>query len=283
LINLPHFLMLWLAFLFFLSSKAQARLQFNSIQLGMGSTILLGDLGGSKNQGTHFIKDIDFQSSKFCISASADRPLSNHFEYRLGLKYLHLSASDKFSEELSRKSRNLSVKTNVIEVIPTLKFNLFGVSRQTQSNRLKNKFTHIYMTLGTGFIYFNPKAEFEGKTYPLKKLNTEGQGLPGGPKKYSNLALTIPLTIGIRKDFNTRWAMFFEMTTRKCFTDYLDDVSTNYYDQASLISAYGQNSANLADRNSENNKRLAGTKRGNPDKNDSYISIEFGIRKSLLN
>jgi hypothetical protein len=128
----------------------------------------------------------------------------------------------------------------------------------------------FYLTLGTGFIYFNPKAEYNGKNYSLKKLSTEGQGLSNGAKEYSKISLVIPYGIGASKDINEKMAMFFELTNRKCFTDYLDDVSTVYYDNASLAANYGQESAALADR-TIGDKHVNGGKRGNSGKKDSFI------------
>lgn len=51
------------------------------------------------------------------------------------------------------------------------------------------------------------------------------------------------------KEITPLTSVFFELISRKCFTDYLDDVSTVYYDNASLAAINGEESAELADPN----------------------------------
>ena len=154
--NLPIILMLWLCVLFCINCNAQKELEINSLQIRIGSSTLLGDLGGSKGKGTNFVQDFDLKSTRFCLGVSSDWKKSSYIDYRLSLNYVHLSAADSYSEELSRRSRNLSVKTDVIEIIPSLKFNFFGNSRQNRSNKIRNDFTTLYLTAGLGFIYFSP-------------------------------------------------------------------------------------------------------------------------------
>lgn len=69
-----------------------------------------------------------------------------------------------------------------------------------------------------------------GAKVPLKPLSTEGQGFPGGAEPYSNFGIAIPFGFGMRKSINRTLGIKLELTHRFTFTDYIDDVSTVYYD-----------------------------------------------------
>ena len=63
-----------------------------------------------------------------------------------------------------------------------------------------------------------------------------------------------------------------EVGWRKTFTDYLDDVSTDYIDNATIPSSIGKR---LADRSPEKNLPPfpAGAERGNPSRKDAYMLL----------
>ena len=106
----------------------------------------------------------------------------------------------------------------------------------------------LYVFGGIGGVYFNPVG-FDrfidpltgelgsGVKYGLRDLRTEGQGAPGDTlfapgTTYSPVAICIPMGIGIKKAFNGNGGIKLEFGFRFTNTDYLDDVSTNYYDWA---------------------------------------------------
>jgi hypothetical protein len=116
---------------------------------------------------------------------------------------------------------------------------------------------NVYGFAGFGVAYFNPKADYQGKTYVLQPLQTEGVS-------YSRVTPVIPFGLGIRLKMGPNMNISFEGGYRKTFTDYMDDVSTVYpatYSSADaeLLSIRGASYA------------VPGYKRGNPDSNDGYI------------
>ena len=261
--------------------EAQSFLNVSSYQVGIGGSSMLGDLGGAKGKGTNFIGDFDAKSTRFSGTYALDWAWTNHFEYRTSLNFIYLNATDLNSENHDRSKRNLSVNTSIIELTPSIKYNFLSSKKIKYNKWTPHNFLNIYLTLGTGLIYFNPKATYNGKNYSLKKLTTEGQGLNDGAKEYSKLSVVIPYGVGVSKLINSNSTLFFEVITRKCFTDYLDDVSTVYYDNKILATVNSEESAELADRNTSGEKFLKGTKRGNPGKNDSYFTFAFGFKKTF--
>jgi hypothetical protein len=63
--------------------------------------------------------------------------------------------------------------------------------------------------------------------------------------------LSIPLGFGALYALNEDIRVGLELGYRKTFTDYLDDVSGEYYDEAALFAAKGQIAADVAYRGDE--------------------------------
>ena len=107
--------------------------------------------------------------------------------------------------------------------------------------------------------------------------------MPGGPNDYSGFTAVIPYGLGIRRNLGGgararhfgSWSISLELSVRKTFSDYIDDVSTVYADPAALAEAKGPEAAILADRSTPLN--LNGDPRGNADIKDSYhvFSVKF--------
>ncbi len=146
---------------------------------------------------------------------------------------------------------------------------------------MKNNRHSLYLFGGIGALYFNPKGRLPNGLYTnLRPLHTEGQGLPNGPKQYSRLSICIPLGIYYKFIINKQYTLGVELGWYKTFTDYIDDVSTGYYDNASIAAAYGSTAAYMADPNLGNipgygKPDADGTlaQRGDKDK-DSYVTLQ---------
>jgi hypothetical protein len=134
-----------------------------------------------------------------------------------------------------------------------------------------------------------------GNKFDLQPLSTEGQGLSQYPerKPYKLTQFGIPLGIGIKFAVNQNISLGWEISMRKTFTDYLDDVSTTYVDELLLLAERGQTSVDLAYRGDEvKDGDLAypadGTKRGSNKFKDWYYfsgitaTIKIPSRKFTL-
>jgi hypothetical protein len=142
---------------------------------------------------------------------------------------------------------------------------------------------HICLNAGIGGFYFNPTATYNGKSYGLSKLKTEGQGTSPDRPIYSQLVLDIPFGVAYRQYITKYSSYAIELLAHKSFTDYLDDVSTTYYDNDAILANQGEAAGYLADPNTSGAKRNAGSKRGNPKQNDNYFSISFTYRYTIHN
>ncbi len=81
-----------------------------------------------------------------------------------------------------------------------------------------------------GIAGFHHRPERAGVS--LRELNTEGEGgsiLENPHKVYSLYQFAIPFGLGVKYSFSGKFAVSLEWGLRRTFTDYLDDVSTEYY------------------------------------------------------
>ncbi|HUS03633.1 MAG TPA: hypothetical protein VMY77_17955, partial [Chitinophagaceae bacterium] len=106
-----------------------------------------------------------------------------------------------------------------------------------------------YVFAGIGYFHFNPYTEVTpGNKIFLKPLSTEGQGFVSGQEPYNLSQFSIPFGGGIKLSLSDDVRVGVELSLRKTFTDYLDDVSTMYIDDNILLANRGQQAVDLAYR-----------------------------------
>jgi hypothetical protein len=134
----------------------------------------------------------------------------------------------------------------------------------------KRSFATPYLFAGVAGFMFNPKTNYNGATYELQKIGTEGQYLGGSyPKPYKLQQISIPFGVGFMLKITKNFDFGGECGFRKTFTDYLDDVSTFYPDREELRTAQGDIAVQLSDRSID--PTVHGRARGNPKNMDWYV------------
>lgn len=188
----------------------------------------------------------------------------------------NISASDENALSGFRTGRNLHFKSGIREFTVVGELNLLGVIPSFRKLKIQP-----FVNVGVGVFKFNPKAKYRGVWYELQPLGTEGQGLPGSDKElYKLTQFNIPLGFGLKYTFNDELVIAFEVSPRWTFTDYLDDVSTEYPDLQLLGQERGDIAVNLSYRSE---KPLdAGTSlykvgRGNSGENDWYVITALSV------
>jgi hypothetical protein len=121
-----------------------------------------------------------------------------------------------------------------------------------------------YVLAGVGLTHMSPRARYQGKSYDLASLHTEGVD-------YNRLPLIIRYGVGLPIYSHDRWKLHAEGTYTHVLSDYLDDLSTVYPD----FSQMSPLAAALSDRRSEIGlpPNRPGAQRGNSGKNDGYFII----------
>ena len=238
----------------------------------VGAANFLGDLGGQKGNGKDYSPaDLNFSQSRTALGIGARYKLKRSVNVSGKFNFLNVSGSDAKTNNPVRKNRNLNFKSNIYEI--SLRAEIGYQSTKRGGSRY-----------GVRGFYFNPKGKTaDGEWVALRPLHTEGQGLPGGPKQYSNLSMNIMGGAYYKLTINKIWSVGIEFCYRKTFTDYIDDVGSRYYDPVALTEAYGPQSAQLADPNlglipGATAPAGDGTpaQRGDTQK-DAYMSLELTV------
>lgn len=257
---------------------------------GLGATNFLGDLGGLNRIGTDY--------SVVDLEPSLTRP-GLHIGYRYRLRpfiltkwmfqYSLLRGDDALTNEPYRHYRNLNFRTHLFELTEHFEFVVYSseyFGRRYKIKGLKgmrNKNTLLYLFTGfSGFIYI-PQGFGLGDWHNLRPLHTEGQGLQNGPAPYKLFNFGVPFGLGLKIGLDALWRMSFELSYTKTFTDYLDDVSTIYYDPSVIEQHYGALAGYFADPSTGEfaTWTAPGQIRGDADDLDAYLYINVSFIRNV--
>jgi len=252
--------------LLFLSFGAFAQRNKPSMEVG----VFLG--------GSYYIGEINQQHLGQFTKPAGGLVFRYNFNRRLAARanawYGIVEAHDSYSESAAQKQRNMSFKSDISEISAVLEFNFLDYELGNENRRFSP-----YIFGGFAGYKFKPQVDFGGQWVNAQPLATEGQGLPGGAsnRKYKLTQVSLPFGVGFKTHLAESIGLSVEWGMRKTFTDYIDDVSTEYYDPAVLAIAYGPTSAAVSDPSigTDPNYSNVGRQRGNPTNKDWYSFIGF--------
>ncbi len=194
---------------------------------------------------------------------------TNHWSFKGGLHFGKISAQDSISDSPYQQYRNLSFRSKFQELNLQFEFNFFTFQTANPLSKWSP-----FLTVGLTTFHFNPQAELNDDWIDLQPLGTEGQGTTEFPdrKKYHRVQVAFTYGGGVKFRLSRRFGLVVESGVRRTFTDYLDDVSTTYPDQAILAAQNGTDAALLSDRtvNSGTNDNT-NRDRGNMNNKDWYV------------
>jgi len=282
-------LLLIFTFILFATNSFGQSMKYN-LEYGVraGASNYLGDIG-SGDLARGFIYNLEMADTR--IMAGAFMRLRFHplFAYEAALTYACIQGNDKNSINYARTGRNLNFKNNLFMINNKILFlpPQLHISDIGHTGRYNNEFDGYFFT-GAGILFHSPKADYNGTNYSLRTLNTEGQS-------YSPVTMTIPMGAGFyithlsRKRKRHRFG--FEMGWNLTFTDYLDDISTDYTSPSNMSS--DPMAAVLANRNPElgsypvglypaannygpaNNSGTYTNQRGDPNDKDNFLLVSL--------
>jgi hypothetical protein len=207
-----------------------------------GAANYLGDIGGG-DLARNFVFNLEMKDTRWSTGGFVRYRFSPAFAYQGAITYARIQGADSESENYARRGRNLSFKNDLIMLNNKLEWypSQLTVSDVGKTGRYRTDYKTYFFT-GFGIFYHNPKAEYNGTKYKLRQLMTEG-------KKYSPVSLSIPFGAGFYFTHRNKHRFGLEMSWNMTFTDYLDDVSTDYVNP-SLMSS-DPIAASLANRNDQ--------------------------------
>ena len=240
--------------------------QKNELGIFVGSSGYYGDIGHNQIGGI-------FSNQSPAIGLSHKTNFHDYLSFRSSILYGTLKADDALSNDPNTQSRNLSFRSQIIDINIGLEFNF----KKFKIHKRKTIYSP-YIFAGLSFFTFNPQAQNKlNQWVDLQNLGTEGQETEANTnKKYKLNSLAIPFGIGYKANLNEKLALSIEWIWRTTVTDYIDDVS-GYYVNSNLLSDEAAEMANPGTSNS-----IVGKRRGNPNNNDWYnftgITISYKIK-----
>jgi len=259
---------------------------------GIGGTNFLGELGGANQKGTNFMRDFEISMTRPLLSFGMRYKFLEKLAGKAMLTFGILRGDDKTTNETFRSYRNLNFYSPLVEFEVQGEYSL---TRERIGHRynlrrvrgVKGFKVNTYVFIGLAGFWFNPQGkDADGKWHSLQPLGTEGQGIAPTREKYSRISIAIPYGIGFKYGLTRRWSIGLEFGVRKTFTDYIDDVSTSYYDNNKIKEVNGDVAAYLADPSNGDNPgwTAGGQQRGDPSDKDAYmfmiINLTYKLRAS---
>jgi hypothetical protein len=256
--------------LFPLSLTAQ---QFE-VGLLFGVSTYQGDIAPSTNR-------LDLNDLHPSLGVFGRYNVNRFITARASFSYGKLSGTDAQANDEGRRQRNLSFQSKLYEFGLTGEINIFGY----EAEGLQRRFSP-YIFGGIAVFHFNPETNYQGQLVELQPLGTEGQGMEGFSEKYKLTQFAIPMGAGVKFAVSEKFNIGLEAGVRKTFTDYLDDISTDYVNYSQLLRGNGELAAALGNRTGEylGTEPVdipTGSQRGNPNVDDWYfiagVTISYNI------
>ncbi len=209
-----------------------------------------------------------------------------NFNERIAIKLTgtvgQVSAYDFDSNNTFEQRRNLDFQSRVLDVSGQFEFNFLPYVHGS-----KTQFFTPYLFAGLSVTNFNPQTEIcnsnpstpvsicNGNTslVSLRPLGTEGQ-FKG--EEYYTTTGGLAFGAGFKVSLNYEWSINVELSGRRLFTDYLDDVSSVYADIDDIQNLRGPVAAALADR-SDPIIGETGRQRGSSKTKDALGFLTIGI------
>lgn len=243
-------------------------------EAGFSFGLMNGITDVSENKGNGFSPGYyHFNASKTNFSAHFAILYKSIIEGRIQLTRGTIAGDDANSNSAYVRSRNLNYKSRIFEAAFVGAFHPLML-RNTETLPLLSP----YVMAGLGIFSFFPQTLYDGEWVPLRRMNTEGQTSMEFParKQYSLRALSIPIGIGIKYEYNAKINLRLEALGRFTTSDYLDDVSTTYVDRfifptetQKLLSHRYKQLDPYIDR--------TGWARGNSNNKDKFFTINLSV------
>ncbi|MGB0402641.1 MAG: DUF6089 family protein [Salibacteraceae bacterium] len=259
----------------------------------LGAAYYVGDLSGTGATNKWGPMNIQFSQPGFTVGINARKFFTKALAAQVELNYTRVRGTDALSENPTHYSRNLSFRTGISELAVRGEWHFFNLEDVGRTYRYKLSFSP-YIFAGASVFHFNPKAEYNGSYVALRELETEGV-------KYSPISMSVLAGLAFEFRIDKQHVVGFEITGRRAFTDYIDDVSTNYLHYSSFDDptalALQDRSIELegsgdplfigSDQYSYGTNKSGGAVRGNPKYKDYYswtgVYYKYALRDKRRN
>ena len=281
------------------------------VGIAAGTGNYLGDIGGGEQTRRDFVADLHLSQTKFSGHAFARYRRGGLLAVKAQLGVVRIEDYDNLSTNLARVTRNAHFRNNIYELSLRSEVNLFSRSAITRHTSRTRVGVNSYALLGiTGFLH-SPQARLDrdaadyhyaqgsigtnpvlldyDQWHNLREFGTETDTYRSGSAGF-------PIGLGASFIVNYSFRVGVELIWNLTLTDYLDDVSTTWANPENLSdiglilsnpsSPAVAEAAGIADPDAYlNNFRYDdnySSPRGNPDRNDTYGTLQITLSKVLM-
>lgn len=257
-------------------SYSQGAMDFG---ISLGGANYTGEVGGNSTEAQPWLLDMQLGQTSYAMGGFYRYNITGKIAAKLSINYARIRGADSLSTIKTQLARNIHFRTDIIEAVVTGEYTFYSLNDISRSATTRVDFGS-YVFGGAGVALFYPYAEAGGKWYYLRPLQTEGT-----ENAYNEMTIALPFGAGAHFTFNKKIRLGIEFGYRFTFTDYLDDVSTDFaydselpFEESKLFSnrsdaAFARGEAGLPDRGFF----VSGSRRGNPDTNDGYLLGQISI------
>lgn len=223
------------------------------------------------------------RSTQIGGSLYAKANLNPYWGFRAGVFTGSIAGYDTLSDNSFQQNRRLSFESSVREVYGAVEFNFF---KYIPNDDDAAHFTP-FLYSGFGLTRVNPTTRLGGNTYSLIDAGTEGQDIDGTTEKVKPITRAQPIFLiggGLKYNISGFFTLGLDIGVRKTYSDYVDDVSTIYADNKSILKLRGEQYALLADPNQtqpNTNLYRQGDQRGLTSNDDWYYSAGISLIYTL--
>lgn len=250
---------------------------------GFGMMNTICDIGGANSDSKIYINEMRGGNYKM----AGGLYLGLMYQDVIGLRFEGTWGSVKADDQqitssasmnlVTKRNRNLNFKSRIGEFALMAEFHPLNIRYYDDGAPIFSP----YALLGVGYTWFNPQTEVGGRDIDLQPLSLEGQGFAEYPDRhpYNLSTVNVPVGVGIRYELSPLFNVRLEYVHRILFTDYLDNASSRSYIDPNLFSKY-LTPRDAAYARALSNPSLNGkipARRGNPDDNDAYMSLNLKI------
>jgi len=305
---MKKYLLPFFATLFLVPAFGQYRIDYG---IRAGAANYLGDIGGKSDPRRDFIVDMHLPSTRWAVGAFYRKRKNKKLAWSATMDYIRIEGRDELTTYFPRRARNLRFKNDMVELSARGEFTLYYDSDLTNQGYFSPDMK-IYVFGGLAGLYSNPKGfinefaadyisreqggsiqDYYGRWEKVRPWKTEGQD-----NTYSPVTFAIPTGIGMYFTYQKKWRFGMEYSWRITFTDYLDDISTQYPTEAKIEASAGSdatiakgyvfhsfdddlfvNDRSIDEGIPSTNFYSAGSPRGNNLNNDNYMTFQFYVSK----
>ncbi len=257
--------------------------------LKLGASNYLGDIGGIDQSKRPFVLDMKMQETKWAIGGYARYKIRDPWSVEAQLNWVRISGADSLTSRYDpRRGRNLNFRNDIIQLSAFGEWTFFENPDLGNTYRYENSFS-AYLCAGLSIFYqdpyaYNPEHAFGLPTWvSLHQFETEGV-------HYHLIQPGIPIGAGFNFTIKKTYRIGWSITWTKTFTDYLDDISTEY-PAANTWSNLGFSAQKQAEAAYFSNRTTAasasgvgadqygqpGEQRGDPGNKDSFITTTIDV------